>query len=63
VPRLGKLTNLSKRSCSFGRPLRSDRLGETFLPKGLALPVFASDALSSVARLASWAPCSPANAS
>ncbi|HMA47952.1 MAG TPA: APC family permease, partial [Frankiaceae bacterium] len=32
-----------------GRPLRSDRLGETLLPKKLALPVFASDALSSVA--------------
>jgi amino acid transporter len=33
----------------FGRALRSDRLGETLLPKRLALPVFASDALSSVA--------------
>src|SRR5215208_7916143 len=32
-----------------GRPLRSDRLGETLLPKGLALPVFCSDPLSSVA--------------
>ncbi len=32
-----------------GRPFRSDRLGETLLPKRLALPVFASDALSSVA--------------
>ncbi|MCA2212148.1 APC family permease [Jidongwangia harbinensis] len=32
-----------------GRPLRSDRLGETLLPKRLALPVFASDPLSSVA--------------
>ncbi len=31
-----------------GRPLGSDRLGETLLPKRLALPVFASDALSSV---------------
>ena len=29
--------------------MRSDRLGETLLPKQLALPVFASDALSSVA--------------
>ena len=29
--------------------MRSDRLGETLLPKKLALPVFASDALSSVA--------------
>lgn len=32
----------------FGRKLRSDRLGETLLPKRIALPVFASDALSSV---------------
>ncbi len=32
-----------------GRPFRSDKLGETLLPKKLALPVFASDALSSVA--------------
>ncbi len=33
----------------LGRALRSDRLGETLLPKRIALPVFASDALSSVA--------------
>ncbi|MEU7871786.1 APC family permease [Dactylosporangium sp. NPDC049140] len=32
-----------------GRPVRSDRLGHTLLPKWLALPIFASDALSSVA--------------
>ena len=32
-----------------GRPLGSDRLAETLLPKKIALPVFASDALSSVA--------------
>ncbi len=32
-----------------GRPFRSDRLHETLLPKRIALPVFASDALSSVA--------------
>ena len=32
-----------------GRAIRSDRLGETLLPKRIALPVFASDALSSVA--------------
>ena len=31
----------------FGRALRSDRIGETLLPKRIALPVFASDALSS----------------
>jgi amino acid transporter len=30
-----------------GRPLRSARLGETLLPKRLALPVFCSDPLSS----------------
>ncbi len=33
----------------LGRAMRSDRLGETLLPKRVALPVFASDALSSVA--------------
>ncbi len=32
-----------------GRAMRSDRLHETLLPKRIALPVFASDALSSVA--------------
>jgi amino acid transporter len=32
-----------------GRKLRSTQLGETLLPKKIALPVFASDALSSVA--------------
>jgi len=32
-----------------GRPVRSDNLGHTLLPKRIALPVFASDALSSVA--------------
>jgi len=34
---------------TLGRPLRSDRMEGTLLPKKLALPVFASDALSSVA--------------
>ena len=33
----------------MGRPFRSDRLAHTLLPKRIALPVFASDALSSVA--------------
>ena len=33
----------------LGQPVRSDRLGHTLLPKRIALPVFASDALSSVA--------------
>jgi len=32
-----------------GRPFRSDRLHETLLPKRIALPVFASDPMSSVA--------------
>ena len=32
-----------------GRPVHSERLSETLLPKRVALPVFASDALSSVA--------------
>jgi amino acid transporter len=32
-----------------GRALRSDRLGETLLPKKIALPVFCSDPISSVA--------------
>ena len=33
----------------LGKPVRSDRMGHTLLPKRIALPVFASDALSSVA--------------
>ena len=33
----------------LGRPFRSDKLGHTLLPKRIALPVFASDAMSSVA--------------
>lgn len=33
----------------IGRPVRSDRMAQTLLPKRIALPVFASDALSSVA--------------
>ncbi|MCH6470567.1 APC family permease [Sinomonas terrae] len=32
-----------------GRPFRNDRLSHTLLPKRIALPIFASDALSSVA--------------
>ena len=42
------LTRLPKRLL-LGRPVRSDRLGEATLPKRVALPIFASDALSSVA--------------
>jgi amino acid transporter len=41
-------TQLLKRLL-VGRPFRSDRLQHTLLPKRIALPVFASDALSSVA--------------
>ncbi|MFZ2509600.1 MAG: APC family permease [Gordonia sp. (in: high G+C Gram-positive bacteria)] len=33
----------------LGRPFRSDHLGSQLLPKRIALPVFASDAMSSVA--------------
>src|ERR1700722_10273397 len=42
------LFGVSKRLL-VGRPMQSDRLGHTLLPKKIALPVFASDALSSVA--------------
>ncbi|MGX9787508.1 APC family permease [Mycobacterium sp. MMS18-G62] len=41
-------TSLVKRLV-VGRPFRSDRLGHTLLPKRIALPIFASDPLSSVA--------------
>jgi amino acid transporter len=48
VPTLSDLGQLPKRLV-LGRPVRSDRLGESLLPKRLALPIFASDPLSSVA--------------
>ncbi|MGH3655257.1 MAG: APC family permease, partial [Micromonosporaceae bacterium] len=41
-------TSLLKRLL-VGRPFKSDRLQHTLLPKRIALPVFSSDALSSVA--------------
>src|SRR5436309_10331315 len=41
-------TDVAKRVL-VGRPLRSEQMPETLLPKWLALPVFASDPLSSVA--------------
>jgi amino acid transporter len=52
-PKLGSLivpspTSLLKRVV-VGRPFRSDRLGDTLLSKRIALPIFASDPLSSVA--------------
>ena len=43
-----KLATATKRLL-VGQPFRSDRLSHTLLPKRLALPVFASDAMSSVA--------------
>ena len=42
------VTRVAKRLI-IGNPVRSDRAGHTLLPKRLALPIFASDALSSVA--------------
>jgi amino acid transporter len=42
----GNFYNAVKRLL-LGRALRSDKLGDTLLPKRIALPVFASDALSS----------------
>jgi amino acid transporter len=45
---VSKLTTVAKRVL-VGRPFRSDRLAHTLLPKRIALPVFASDAMSSVA--------------
>ncbi|GGM12090.1 APC family permease [Nakamurella endophytica] len=45
---MSKVTAATKRLV-VGRPFRSDRLSHTLLPKRIALPVFASDALSSVA--------------
>ncbi|WP_158852755.1 APC family permease [Saccharothrix deserti] len=43
-----KLATVTKRLL-VGRPFRSDRLSHTLLPKRIALPVFASDPMSSVA--------------
>ncbi|HEY4631387.1 MAG TPA: APC family permease, partial [Blastococcus sp.] len=48
MPSVSDLGQLPKRLV-LGRPVRSDRAGESLLPKRLALPIFASDALSSVA--------------
>ncbi len=45
---VAKPTSLLKRLL-IGRPFRSDTMAHTLLPKRIALPVFASDALSSVA--------------
>ncbi|KXF53260.1 MULTISPECIES: APC family permease [Rhodococcus] len=45
---MSKLSTATKRLL-LGRPFRSDKLGHTLLPKRIALPVFASDAMSSVA--------------
>src|SRR5258705_13310445 len=45
---VAKLSTAARRLL-IGQPFRSDRLSHTLLPKRIALPVFASDALSSVA--------------
>jgi amino acid transporter len=45
---VSKLSTAARRLV-LGRPFRSDKLAHTLLPKRIALPVFASDALSSVA--------------
>lgn len=45
---MSKISTAARRLL-LGRPFRSDRLSHTLLPKRVALPVFASDALSSVA--------------
>ncbi|MEP6695607.1 MAG: APC family permease [Pseudonocardiales bacterium] len=45
MPSVGSVT----KRLLLGRPFRSEKLGETELPKRLALPIFASDPLSSVA--------------
>ncbi|MFI5506984.1 APC family permease [Mycobacterium sp. NPDC051804] len=45
---MSKLSTVTRR-LFLGKPFRSDKLAHTLLPKRIALPVFASDALSSVA--------------
>ncbi len=45
---MSKLSTAARRLV-LGQPFRSDKLGHTLLPKRIALPVFASDAMSSVA--------------
>ncbi|ADT99882.1 APC family permease [Mycolicibacterium gilvum] len=45
---MSKLSTAARRLV-LGRPFRSDKLSHTLLPKRIALPVFASDALSSTA--------------
>jgi amino acid transporter len=48
MPGVPSLMGMTKRVL-VGQPMRSELLGEATLPKTIALPVFASDALSSVA--------------
>jgi amino acid transporter len=48
APSVSSPTSLLKRLI-LGRPFRSDRISHTLLPKRIALPIFASDPLSSVA--------------
>jgi len=55
VARLGELTGervpplTAVKRLLIGRPMSAEQMGETLLSKTLALPIFASDALSSVA--------------
>src|SRR6478736_7128699 len=51
VRTIGVVSDLSDaaKRLLLGRPVRSENVGHTLLPKRVALPVFASDALSSVA--------------
>ena len=48
TPRVARTLHLAKRAI-VGRPLTTGGVSTTLLPKRLALPIFASDALSSVA--------------
>ena len=48
----------SVRRLLVGRPMRTGQMDETLLPKTLALPIFASDPLSSVAYATEAAPVS-----
>ncbi len=48
MPVVAMLFGVAKRLL-VGRPMQSEHLSDTLLPKRIALPVFASDALSSVA--------------
>jgi hypothetical protein len=48
-PGTGRAVTWLPKKLVLGRPLRTTQMGQTLLPKRLALPVFCSDPLSSVA--------------